>query len=189
MINSVVVIIFILIIVYVITKYFFSEHMTIIGRCGLPYRIICRGSADDKIASANVLCTLNTNTKKLINSLLMKYPMDPRSQKLKDEHDDDDYIESFDETYNLGKGKKIPIVIRDPKTGKLYNINTIMFVNIHELAHTITNQIDTGPGRHSDEFYRNFKWLLHEAITIGIYQPVNYSLHPVQYANTLINGY
>ena len=51
----------------------------------------------------------------------------------------------------------------------IINTNTIIFVAIHEIAHTMTKSIG-----HKEEFWKNFKFLLQEAVKIGIYKPVDY---------------
>jgi hypothetical protein len=107
-------------------------------------------------------------------------------QRLNDEYDSDDFVENRTETYNLSKGKKIYICLRD-ESGGFFSINTLMFVVIHELAHIVTKRWDIGK-KHSPEFWRNNIWLLQEAIQTGVYIPVNYKLKPIKYCNVNINA-
>ena len=58
----------------------------------------------------------------------------------------------------------IYICLRDPKSRKYYDINTLMYVSLHELAHVISHQYG-----HGDEFKENFDKLLNYAETRGIY--------------------
>ena len=51
-----------------------------------------------------------------------------------------------------------------------------MFVIIHELAHVASESIG-----HTDEFWKNFKFLLIEAEKIGIYKPIDYKTNPKNY--------
>lgn len=60
----------------------------------------------------------------------------------------------------------ITMCLKDPDTGKYYDINTLMYVALHELAHVVT----TSQG-HGDEFKRNFAILLNQAAKEGIYDP------------------
>lgn len=57
---------------------------------------------------------------------------------------------------------------KDSET-KLIDINTLMFVAIHELSHIASKSIG-----HKQEFWDNFKFLLVESEKIGIYKPENY---------------
>lgn len=60
----------------------------------------------------------------------------------------------------------ITLCLRNPKTQKFYDMNTLMYVALHELAHVIS--ISHG---HNDEFKDNFYDLLSRASKIGIYDP------------------
>jgi WLM domain len=56
------------------------------------------------------------------------------------------------------------------------DMNTLMFVCLHEMAHLCTASIG-----HRTEFWDNFKFLLREAETIGIYKPQDYRETPQEY--------
>ena len=51
-----------------------------------------------------------------------------------------------------------------------------MFVGIHEIGHCMSKKIG-----HGDEFWQNFRFLLDNAVKIGIYQPVDYKKDNVIY--------
>lgn len=61
------------------------------------------------------------------------------------------------------------LCIKDPRTGLFYNINILMYVALHELAHVLTKA--DGPQSHGDEFKANFSRLLAEAASKGVYDP------------------
>lgn len=65
--------------------------------------------------------------------------------------------------HSIGK-RDVSLCIRDTGAG-LSDVNTCMFVMIHELAHVAT--ISVG---HTDEFWANYKFLLERAETSGAYQ-------------------
>lgn len=68
---------------------------------------------------------------------------------------------------------KIALCIRDKK-GKYYDMNTIMYVALHELAHVVTSYRDEkGKARpeHGPEFKKNFSHLLNKAQRLGFYNP------------------
>ena len=56
-----------------------------------------------------------------------------------------------------------------------------MFVALHELGHLMTKSIG-----HTEEFWKNFKFLLQEAIKIGIYTKDDFNKNPVEYCGTNI---
>lgn len=61
-------------------------------------------------------------------------------------------------------------------------INTLMYVAIHELSHIASDGVGHGP-----EFTGNFKVLLREAINTGVYKFVEYSSSPVDYCGVEIS--
>lgn len=58
----------------------------------------------------------------------------------------------------------------------LHDINTMMFVDIHELSHMSNNLWG-----HNKDFWELFKFMLKNAVECGVYQPVDYSQHPIVY--------
>jgi hypothetical protein len=92
-------------------------------------------------------------------------------------------IRSGDTSYSENKGQRIVVCLRD-KTKPPYplvEINTVMFVMLHEMSHLMTETIG-----HTPEFWENFRRILHDAVKIGIYTPVNYSRQPTPYCGMTI---
>jgi WLM domain len=93
-------------------------------------------------------------------------------------------IQSSDTSYSENKGQRIVVCLRD-KTKPPYplvEINTVMFVMLHEMSHLMTETIG-----HTPEFWENFRRILHDAVKIGIYTPVNYSRQPTPYCGMIIS--
>ena len=93
-------------------------------------------------------------------------------------------IRSGDTSYSENKGQRIVVCLRD-KTKPPYplvEINTVMFVMLHEMSHLMTETIG-----HTPEFWENFRRILHDAVKIGIYTPVNYSRQPTPYCGMTIS--
>jgi hypothetical protein len=59
---------------------------------------------------------------------------------------------------------------------ELHDINTMMFVVLHELAHMMNNSFG-----HAADFWVLFKFLLYNATEANIYKPVNYAKNPIVY--------
>lgn len=72
---------------------------------------------------------------------------------------------------------------------KLYDINLLMYVVIHELAH-LCNYDDFGIPIHGHgrEFKNIFKILTEESINIGVYTYTDYTKKPQEYCGIMINS-
>lgn len=84
-------------------------------------------------------------------------------------------------SYSENKGQKIVFCLRSKRTDKLVDLNTMMFVGLHELAHLMTHSIG-----HKPEFWENFRIILRISIRIGIYNCVNYNIESKDYCGTKI---
>jgi len=62
--------------------------------------------------------------------------------------------------------KVITLCLQDPASGKEYNMDILMYVTLHEVAHILTKSIG-----HTEEFKQNFAKLLKLAIKYGVYNP------------------
>lgn len=74
-----------------------------------------------------------------------------------------------DSSYTENK-ETITLCLANPKNGKYYDMNTLMYVSLHELAHIITNNT-TEEDSHGADFQRNFDKLLKRAEMLGFYNP------------------
>jgi len=141
---------------------------------------------DDKVDAANLLANVSKKLNKLVKYLALEMPDDPRIQRLEKRFKPEKISETISNTkhtsYSVNKGEKIVFCIRtkDEKQ-ELIDINTILFVGIHELAHIMTVSIG-----HTDEFWNNMKFLLKYADKQKIYKYVNYNQQPVSYCGTTI---
>lgn len=90
-----------------------------------------------------------------------------------------EYTEHNRKTLKLCLGKRKVIEEKED----IIDINTLVFVVLHELAHTMT--IEKG---HTKEFLDNWKFLLNQAVTINIYTPVNYKNNNHSYCGTRLTN-
>ena len=89
-------------------------------------------------------------------------------------------------SYSINKGEKIVFCLRKKKgshKNELMDLNTMMFVAIHELAHLMTKSIG-----HTPEFWANMKFLLQQAIKkdVNVYEKQDFSSNPEQYCGMTI---
>lgn len=86
-------------------------------------------------------------------------------------------------SYNINKGEQIILCLKSKKSGKFHDINTLMYVFIHEISH-----IGCANYEHDNSFYDLNLYLLNIAIKHNIYKFVNYELHPVEYCGMELNS-
>jgi len=88
------------------------------------------------------------------------------------------------QAYSLNKGEEICLCLREPKNELeiIEDINTLMFVLIHELSHLMTSDIG-----HTDNFWSNMGYLLKKASEINLYTLTNYKVNPVMYCGVKID--
>lgn len=86
-------------------------------------------------------------------------------------------IWNIDTTYTLNKGENMYFCMgpRDDDT-KIYDINTLMYVAIHELAHVASVSIG-----HTPEFKKIFRELIIFSTVCGSYKYIDYSKEPINY--------
>lgn len=146
----------------------------------------------DKSQAANTLAVIKSNMNKLIDHLqnnIKDFPANAKNIKDLVKRTRKIYImetpkdEKFT-SYTINKGEKIVFCLRSKILHMIHDINILMYVCIHELAHCATESFG-----HTPEFKENFKFLLIEANKIGIYKITNYRENPVQYCGMTINEY
>ena len=79
-------------------------------------------------------------------------------------------------SYSVNKGEELVFCLRCKKKKTLHDINLLMYVAVHEMAHTACPE--TG---HTNLFNRIFKFLLQQAVIINLYKYEDYNSYPVEY--------
>ena len=132
--------------------------------------------------AADMLANTTGNMQRLVDHCHQKFPNRSNIQRLKEGFNPKTIQETLPTSeftaYSENKGEKIAFCLDKKKSGKggLIDTNTLMFVAIHEMAHVASESIG-----HTDEFWKNFKFLLIEAEKIGIYKPIDYKSDPQEY--------
>jgi hypothetical protein len=65
----------------------------------------------------------------------------------------------------------IYLCLKDPKTGKYYDMNTLTYIILHECAHVLNPSYEPEFDGHGEGFKRIFSSLLRHASHVGIYDP------------------
>lgn len=138
----------------------------------------------DRASGADTLAEVCRRNELLIDHLKKNNKFNQLVAKYNSRNISESMASSNYTSYSVNKGDKIVLCIRDKsKEGKIIDINTIMFVTIHELAHIETKSIG-----HTPEFWDNMKKLLIISEEIGIYKGEDYSTHPKKYCGLTISN-
>jgi WLM domain len=142
----------------------------------------------DKQAAADLLARIGNNLETLIHHLEKTAAGDPRVVRIVTHFNRDALSEGVDSdsytSYSVNKGEKIVFCLRAKNAQKtLEDINMMMFVAIHELAHIASEDIG-----HTPEFWANFKWLLENAVNIGIYTKQDFEKKPREYCGMTVHS-
>jgi hypothetical protein len=144
----------------------------------------------DKEEAVNRMAKICANLEKLKKSYASEPALtaDPPVARFLARFQPDCFVEndmhSSDTSYSENKGQKIVVCLRDKTKAPNYPLideNTVMFVMLHEMAHLMTDTIG-----HTQEFWGNFKRILHDAVKLGIYTSVNYAQKPTPYCGMTI---
>ena len=87
-------------------------------------------------------------------------------------------------SYTINKGEKIVFCLRSKVIDNIHDMNTLMYVVIHEMGH-----IGCPEYGHTPLFKKIFKFLLEQSIVINIYKPIDYRFNPQNYCGMTINEY
>jgi len=137
--------------------------------------------------AANLLAEVTQKMKDMVAYMKNTHPKDPRTIRLVEGFNPKKISETLPTSeltaYSENKGEKIAFCLNTKKeNNKLIDLNTLTFVALHELSHIMTESIG-----HKQEFWQNFKFLLQNAKTSGIYDPVDYKKNPQEYCGMTIN--
>jgi hypothetical protein len=136
--------------------------------------------------AADLLAQATKKCKELVGYVGKKYPDDPDVKRLVEGFNPQKISETLPTSeltaYSENKGEKLAFCLSKSKNSvTLIDINTLTFVALHELSHIMTKSVG-----HKQEFWQNFKFLLENAKTANIYQPVDYKKNPQGYCGMTI---
>jgi predicted metal-dependent hydrolase len=140
---------------------------------------------NDAQEAANLIAQIRQKLVLLVDHLIKSFPNEDRTEQLKTNFKPDNIREGIDDpeytSYSINKGEQIVLCLRT--NNKLMDLNTMMFVVLHELSHICTASVG-----HTPEFWENFKWILEEAINIGVYKKQEFKLNNVDYCGIKITN-
>jgi hypothetical protein len=136
--------------------------------------------------AADALGKIISDVEALIRHLQEKYPDDERVAMLADRFDPAAVSEGSSHTgytsYSVNKGEKIVLCLRQ-EDDSFAPPNVVMYVALHELAHLGTKEIG-----HPPSFWTNFRFILKEAVAIGIYEKQDYAKEPQPFCGITVDS-
>jgi hypothetical protein len=180
----------IIIFVTIIGIYYIYNYYTNIGlikvRSKIDEKEYTVQVKEDSLEAANLIAKIREKLVILMEHLEKSFSLnDDRVRLLKKNFRPDRLKEGVDTpgytSYSINKGEQIVLCLRS--NDKLVDLNTMLFVVLHEFAHLSTESIG-----HTEEFWDNFKWILEESINIGIYTKQEFKVKNVEYCGMTITS-
>lgn len=170
--------------IYSLYNYFSPNHYVTSKVDGKTY-LVKKSKNSQEVADS--LALINFNVKLLLTNMEETPEFQKNIRLLKSRYHEGSLMENAYKTgtsFTVNKGERVEMCLatRDYNE-KIYDLNLLMFVTIHELSHVGCVEIGHGP-----EFQAFFKYLLKESIKYGIYKHQDYSKKPVEYCGLMITG-
>ena len=86
-------------------------------------------------------------------------------------------------SYSVNKGEELSVCLKSKSLGQLHDINLLMYVVIHEMAHFACPEIG-----HGELFQKIFKKLIEISIKLNIYYYEDYSSKPIEYCGMILSS-
>ena len=146
---------------------------------------------EDKQLAANLLSKVWINIKKIDNHLYdnkKNYPnfikyIDQMHEKLKKTKIQESTDNGIYTSYSINKGEQIIFCLRSRKSNnELHDLNLIMYVALHELAHVACPEFG-----HTELFKEIFAFIATEAVKINIYNKIDFRLNNKEYCGLTIS--
>jgi len=140
---------------------------------------------NDKQHASNMLARIKQNIVKItkyVKENRDKYPemiqyIDQLDGRIKNAIIQENSKNSKYTSYSVNKGEQIVFCLRTTTdSGELHDINLLMYVVLHEMAHVGCPEIG-----HTPLFIEIFKFLCHRSIELKLYKKIHFNTNPTQY--------
>lgn len=142
----------------------------------------------DMQKAADTLAKLAEDMDKLIKHMLAKHPDNKDVKRMYENFNRKNISESSPDSgytsYSVDKGKRLVLCLRQKNGMNTFvDYNTLLFVTMHEAAHTGVTDIG-----HTPHFWDFFRMILREAIELGVYNKTDYSKKPADFCGIKITS-
>lgn len=142
----------------------------------------------NKQEAADRLAKLNANFQHLIRHMMAKYPDNADVKRLYENYSPDSLSEGSPDSsytsYSVNKGEKLVLCLRQKDEMKSFvDLNVVTYVSVHETAHIACNEVG-----HTKKFWELFKFILTEAIELGIYKKVDFAKQNEKYCGIVVSS-
>jgi hypothetical protein len=168
------------------------EKMTLVAASNKKKYLV--RDLNDKVNTANLLAKLMDNLKLLISKLKKMSENTSDKELIKYKDNIETIYKKIDgvkvreneggndlTSYSVNKGEELVFCVRSKSNNQLHDINELMYVAIHEVAHI--GCPETG---HTRLFAKINLFLLRKALDLGLYQYRDYSANPVEYCGMIL---
>lgn len=121
----------------------------------------------------------NKEKKEYINFTKHVDQLNSRIRKAKISESDSNNIYT---SYSVNKGEEIIFCLRSKKDNRLHDINIVMYVVLHEMAHVACPEYG-----HTDLFKKIFAFFTDIAINQNMYKKNDFSNNPTEYCGLIIS--
>lgn len=134
----------------------------------------------EKIDQESILnkTKININNNSNYNDYLKKIKKKLKTVKISESSIDTSYT-----SYSINKGEELVFCIRSKIDGKIHDINELMYVAVHEIAHIGCPEVG-----HTDLFREINYYLLNKAKEYKLYNLINYEQTPLEYCGLTLNN-
>ena len=180
--------------------YFFDENIYITSQLDNKKYLIRRGRNKSTYFlqhSADTLAEINRRVSILITIVNDKYDLDDTKNYFIDHLTNNYNFNKLSEaaydprytTYTVNKDEMHICLRTRDSNENIYDINLLMYVILHELAHMCNYNKNGYPIQgHGNEFKYIFKTLVTEAINANLYVYTDYRKQPVEYCGMQLNS-
>ncbi len=190
------IVIFLIIIITIFLIYYYRERMHFykveLVKSDIDSKYYLVRDSPDKQYASNMLAKITINMNKLSNYLynnkskFTKYEpyVNQLNTKLKNTKIQESTDNGIYTSYSINKGEQIVFCLRSRKdsTNKLHDLNLLMYVVLHEMAHVACPEYG-----HTELFKDIFAFLTTEAVNINIYKKIDFKTDNREYCGLTIS--
>lgn len=176
----------IIIVFFVIIYYYFNRGEVVYHANNNSNKKYLVRNTQDKDHAVKTLEQIEQNLRKLIKLLMQDTETISNKEMYKYIKTINDKLDSVEiqesppnskyTSYSVNKGELLVFCIRSKETFKIHDMNELLYVAIHEIAHIGCPEVG-----HTDLFFKINKYLINKAMKYNIYKYIDYSTNNKEY--------